>query len=261
MLIEKHSPLKDKPLRHPGQSLESRRDDLVADRVILPLLIAGMLVLLAALEWWRNFFPMPISPWPYTVFAVLGGAYAAYRIYRFLPEWRALRLAIDGERTVGQFLDALCETGYHVFHDLLGSGFNVDHALIGPGGVFTIETKTHSKRAGPDPKVRFDGKTITVDGWEPDRDPVVQAKAQASWLREILAESTDRKFDVWPVVLFPGWYVEQSPGSKKEMWVLNLPAFKSFLENEQTCLSPEEIKLASFHLSRYIRAREKETRP
>jgi hypothetical protein len=190
------------------------------------------------------------------VVAVLGVAYSAYRINRVRPEARALRLAIDGERVVGQFLDELRTAGYQVFHDLLGSGFNVDHVLIGPAGVFTIETKTHSKRTGADAKVTFDGKTIRVDGWEPDRDAVVQAKAQASWLREILAESTGRKFEVWPVVLFPGWFVEQSPGSTKELWVLNPKAFKSFLENEKTILAPEDVKLTSFHLSRYIRARE-----
>lgn len=253
MALRKRSPFKAKPLRFPGQSLEERKSDLMDNRVLLPLLVAGFLILMAVVEWLRTVFPMSPSPKLWTGIAMIGVGWATYRLIQFIPEARALKLAIHGERAVGQFLDELRQNGYKVFHDLLGSGFNVDHVLIGPAGVFTIETKTHSKRSGPDPKVTFDGRTIVVDGWEPDRDPVVQAKAQAKWLREILAESTGRTFEVWPVVLFPGWWVEQRPGSTKEMWVLNPKAFKSYLDNEQTVLSPEDVGLASFHLSRYIR--------
>lgn len=169
-----------------------------------------------------------------------------------------LKQGRDGERFIGQYLEELRASRYRVFHDLIGAGFNVDHVLIGPAGVFTIETKTFSKRVGAGVEVTFDGKTIVVDGWEPDRDPVVQAKAQARWLRDILSRSTNRQFEVWPVVLFPGWYVKQGPGSTKEMWVLNEKAFKKFLANERAVLAPEEISLASEHLTLYVQAKESE---
>jgi len=61
--------------------------------------------------------------------------------------------------------------------DVVGDGFNVDHVLIGPAGVFTVETKTHSKPRG-DARVVFDGEAIQVAGMEPDRDPVVQARGR-----------------------------------------------------------------------------------
>ncbi len=258
MATDKRSPLKAKPLRLPGQSVDERRREIFDDRVQLPLLIAVLLVMLAALEWYRDFYPQPPMPWPTSAFAVCAVVYMAVRVGKALPELRALGLARDGERAVGQYLEELRAAGYHVLHDVLGQGFNVDHVLIGPAGVLTIETKTFSKRA--DSKVKFDGQAILVDGWEPDRDPVVQAKAQASWLSQLLKESTGRKFEVRPVVLFPGWFVEQSPGSLKELWVLNPKALKAFLDREPAALSPEDVKLASFHLSRYIRAREEEAR-
>ena len=48
-----------------------------------------------------------------------------------------------GEEQVGGLLDALRGNGWHVIHDAsLGNG-NVDHILIGPAGVFTVETKSH----------------------------------------------------------------------------------------------------------------------
>jgi hypothetical protein len=211
-------------------------------------------VVLAGMEWLRPYYDLAPNPVLYSIAAVLSVAYAAFRFVRALPALRALKLARDGERTVGQFLERLREKGYQVFHDVLGSGFNVDHAIIGPAGIFTVETKTWSKPTTRDAKVQFDGQTLKVAGIDADRDPVVQAKAQASWLRELLAESAGRKFPVRPVVLFPGWFVEQDKGSTREMWVLNPKALPDFLDYEPRALSDADIHLASFHLSRFIRA-------
>ena len=87
---------------------------------------------------------------------------------------------------------------------------------------------------------------------------MVQARAQAGWLKGLLAESTGRQFDVFPIVVFPGWFVEQSHGSLRNIWVLEPKALPKFLGNEPQCLTPEEVKLASFHLSRFIRSSEQE---
>lgn len=96
-------------------------------------------------------------------------------------------------------------------------------------------------------------KLSLVAGFKPDRDPIVQAKAQSSWLRELLSESTGRKFSVRPVVLFPGWLVEQGKGTTREVWVMNPKALPQFLEHEPKVLEQADVNLASYHLSRFIR--------
>ena len=251
----KRSPLKDKPLRNPGQSLEERRREFV-ENAFEPALVAIVLVVLAGLEWSRYYFSLPPRPILFTVVALVAVGYAAIRIWRALPRARALRLGIEGERAVGQFLERLREDGYQVFHDVVGVGFNLDHVVIGPAGVFTVETKTHSKPARGEAKVVCDGERILVNGYEPDRDPIVQGKAQASWLRALLSESTGRNFSVRSVIVFPGWFVEQEPTSRREFWVLEPKALRGFLMNEPEVLTGEDVKLASFHLSRFIRAEE-----
>lgn len=260
MTSEKRSPLKVRPLRLPGQSIDEQLWDALVEKVLAPIVVVVFLVVLAGMEWVRHFNPVPPAPWLSTLIALVAASYAAFRVWRLIPNLRALRQARDGERVIGQYLEELRASGYKVFHDLVGVGFNVDHVLIGPGGIFTIETKTFSKRIGADVQITFDGRTIMADGWPPDRDPVIQAKAQAVWLRDLLARSTSRKFEVWPVVLFPGWYVKQSPGSTNEMWVLNEKAFKKFLANERPVVTPEDAALASEHLSLYIQAKESESR-
>jgi hypothetical protein len=165
---------------------------------------------------------------------------------------RSLKLGRDGEKAVGQFLDQLREREYKVFHDVVGKSFNIDHVLIGPAGVFTIETKTRSK-PNPDARVVFDGKKIRVDGFEPDRDPIIQSRAQAGWLRELLTESTGREFKVRSVIVYPGWFVENKRPINRTTWVLEPKALPKFLDHEPAQLSRDEIQLASFHLSRFIR--------
>lgn len=250
------SPIKDKPLRAPGQSLDEQRFDLFYDKLLAPFFVALMLVMIAALEWWRCFHHAPPSPVVFTAFALFAAGYTALQFWRLRPRLRQLRLAAEGEKAVGQYLERLRESGYQVFHDVMGTGFNVDHVIIGPGGVFTIETKTRSKPAKSDARVEFDGERITVAGIEPDRDAIVQAKAQANWLRQLLAESTGRQLKVRPVILFPGWFVTQSRGSMRDVWVLEPKALPGFLGNEPPILKDEEIRLASFHLSRFIRVEE-----
>ena len=188
-----------------------------------------------------------------TFFAVLFAGYVAFRTWRRWPKLKALRLGLDGERAVGQFLESLRTKGYKVFHDIPGNNFNIDHVLIGPAGVFAIETKTYSKPLRGSPKVVCEGARLLVDGFAPDRDPVIQSKAQASWLRELLAQSTGKAFPVRPVIVFPGWFVEQDRASRREFWVLEPKALESFLDHEPATLLAEDVTLAAFHLSRYIR--------
>jgi hypothetical protein len=249
-------PLKDKPLRNPGQSVEERKRDLILDKMLQPLLVALVFSVFALMELARSLTNSPPMPWVWGIATLIAIGWATYRVAGTLPEIRNLNLAIEGEKAVGQYPEKLRTDGYEVFHDIVGSSFNVDHVIIGPGGVFTIETKAWRKPVNRDPKIQFDGKTLTAAGWEPDRNPVMQARAQASWLAQLLKESTGKTFPVRPVILFPGWFVEPADGAAKEVWVLNPKALPEFLQHESERMSREDVKLASYHLSRIVRAGE-----
>lgn len=251
------SPLKDKPLRLPGQSLQEEWRRQFDGWIENWALFAVFAVCIAVFEWIRYVLRLQLTPWPLTFLAAVAVALAAWRFVRIRPRLRALRLGIEGERAVGQFLERLRENGYQVFHDLVGEGFNVDHVVIGPGGVFTVETKTRSKPARGDARVTWDGERVLVAGLEPERDVVAQAQAQARWLRELLMDSAGRAFDVQPIVVFPGWYVEAAPGSQRSVWVMEPKGLPAFLSRQAPRLALEDVKLASFHLSRYVRSRER----
>ncbi|TCK18718.1 nuclease-like protein [Thiogranum longum] len=253
----KRSPLKDKPLRYPGQSLLQQRNDLFDSKILAPLVAAMMFTTLAGIEWLRYFRPSKPSPLAYTVLAFLAIAYFGYQSWKTLPQLKKMNQGIDGEKAVGQYLERLREDGYQVFHDVIGDGFNLDHVVIGPAGVFTVETKTWSKPDRGSPKIVFDGESIKSGYMKPNRDPLIQARAQSAWLRQLLEESTGKHYNVRPVIVFPGWFIESTKGANNKLWVLEPKALPKFLSNVPDLMPVEDIKLASYHLSRFVRSREK----
>jgi len=254
MKEEKRSPLTGNPLRNPGQSLDRQLADFYDDQIMHPVLAVILFWIMAVLEWYRYFVPQPPRPGLFTVMAGGVTIYVVWHIRRMFRRYKALKLGRDGERAVGQFLERLREEGCQVFHDIPGDKFNVDHVVIGPKGIFTVETKTLSKPMRGETRITYDGEQVLIRGMKPDRDPIVQAKAEAGWLRNFLLESSGRKVSVRPIVTFPGWCVDPPPnGARFDVWVLNTKVIPDFIEHERETLTPEDVKLLSYHLSRYVR--------
>lgn len=254
MSAKTRSPIKGKPLRLPGQSLRRERQMLWEDKIEPWALLAIFFMALALFEWFRHWQQLPPSPWLMSVAAALALGLAVWRYWRLRPQLNRLRQGIDGEVVVGQFLERLREQGYHVFHDVVAEGFNIDHVLIGPAGVFTIETKTWSKPTQGDARIRYDGTLLLVNGQEPERNAIAQAEGQGRWLRNMLRESTGRDLAVRPVVVFPGWFVEATAGAQRTVWVMEPKGLPAFLANAPLCHAAEDVKLAAYHLGRYVRS-------
>ena len=56
------------------------------------------------------------------------------------------------------------------------------------------------------------------------------------------------------LLIRPGWVIEQSNDCLRNIWVLEPKALVKFLANAPQKLEPDEVKLVSFHLSRFIRS-------
>lgn len=250
---ETKSPIKNLPVRQPGQSSREHLDRFLEDKALYPMTFALMMIVMAGMEWYCVLTKTPRMPWLWTAVAVVVSAVAGWRVRVAFLKARSLRLGIVGEEAVGQFLEErLRPSGCQVLHDIPANGFNVDHVVIGPTGVFAIETKTHSKPTKGASSVKYDGESVLVNGFKPDRDPVVQAKAQAHWLFDLLENSTGRRAFVQPVVLYPGWFVEPQPPGV-EVWVLNEKALPTFIGNAHGCqLSNEDVHLLAYHLAKYV---------
>ena len=254
--LSKISPLKDPPLHNPGQSLDARLDELRDRKILLPIITAVFLILLAGLEWLRWYSDTLPQPRVYSFLAIGYAIYVASTIRRSWAHLQAIKLGRDGERAVGQYLEQLRESASSVFHDITGHGFNLDHVVVAAQGIFVVETKTWRKPTRGDAHITFDGSSIRAGGYTPERDPIQQVLAQANWLRDLLKESTGKVFPVKPVIVFPGWFVESAAtaeAKKRGLWLLNPKALPSFISAEPLQCEIGDLKLAAYHLSRFIR--------
>ena len=251
-MVNKISPLKDKPLRQAGQSVQEQINDFFDDKVMPYLLIPLFLILLAGLELFRYLHPSKPHPYALTVIAVLSVVYSIHKILSIRQEISNLRLGRDGEKEVAEELDNLRATGCIVFHDIRGNNFNLDHVVLSQKGIFVVETKTFSKPTNKEAQVHFDGKQLNIDGLGTKNEILTQVEAESTWLKEMLKKSTGKDFMIKPVIVFPGWFINSQDYSR--IWVLNPKGVPKFIEKENNILNKEDVMLAAYHLSRYIRS-------
>jgi hypothetical protein len=221
------SPLTSQLLRSPGESLRAQIEKaneglfeaffMVA---IVPSLVIGACfssLFISGKTMGTSTIAVGIIIW------VCFTVYYIQRIFRLLSQRRNLRLGLDGELAVAEELNKLMFSGYHVYHDFPAEKFNIDHILIGPVGVFAVETKTRSKRKGPRGKssadVTYDGKKLIFPNGFYEVNALTQAKDQALWLGKWLSSAVGEKVNVEPIVTIPGWYVKRL--TQEEIPVLN----------------------------------------
>ncbi len=248
---KKTSPLKAKPLRQPGQSVEEQIDNLLNDKILPYILFPILAVTFTAFEWYRSIFDPRLHPVMFSILAIIVILIYVPKIFKLKKQLRSLALGRDGEKAVGQYLELLREEGCIVFHDIVGDNFNIDHVVISEKGIYCIETKTYSKPNIQKPTVNYKNGKLTIDGIGDKSKILDQVKAASNWLKSTVKDSTGKDFEVKPVILFPGWWTESD---KKDIWVLEPKGFPKFLKNQNE-LIPSDIKhMVATHLSRYIRS-------
>ena len=131
---------------------------------------------------------------------------------------RRLRGA-HGEEAVGAILEGLADQGWTAIHDVsLGRG-NVDHVVVGPGGVFTVETKSHRGH------IRVD----QVDG-----TMLKQAYAQKKLLERVTG------LEVEPLLVFTqAWLVGSVPARRRGVVVLPGRMLAGYLARREPTIRPE----------------------
>ena len=255
----RRSPLTSELLRPPGYGLQEKIDELGIDIdgylfviVVMPMMFYGL---------WlqqRVFIDLTIKPVngvSFIIAAVLMYVYVLVKLMKVVKKRLRYREALSGEFATAQLLEPVIADGGRVFHDVQATGFNIDHVVVSPGGVFTIETKHRLKStkglASEVAKVRYDGKALHFPGWV-EAKPITQARSQAEWLPKALTKSTGDSVTVRPVVALPGWYVERT--GRSDVNVIN-PKNVSFMLKllDESSIPEDKRKRISYQLEQLCR--------
>lgn len=213
---ERRSPFTSDLLRGPGHSTREKAEELFYDAFAY-MMLAGYTPLVFYAAHLQSIVirgraPSRISGWIMVISAALVFAVLLARALRLLDRRRSYRLGAQGEQAVGEELNRLVAKGCHVFHDVPADDFNIDHVVVGPAGVFAVETKARRKptrgKGKEDATVIFDGERLVFPDWKESRC-LKQARNQARWLSEWLASPTGERVPVMPVLALPGWLVER----------------------------------------------------
>lgn len=251
--MNSRSPLRTKPLRHAGQSLDEQIDRLINDKFLDYLLITTAVWLVVIFETVASVLHLHRHPGWYGLVAIVTTAITGYQFKKTRRSVRRLKQGRDGEREVAEWLEDLRQTGAQVIHDVPGDGFNIDHVVICNRGIYAVETKTWSKSEGRS-QIEFDGERITISGKRSDSDPLRQCGAQAAWLSDLLKRSTSKTWRVRGILTFPGWWVEQLPSARgSRHWVLNPKKIGKWIAQEPDSLIPSDVAMATLHLQQYVR--------
>jgi hypothetical protein len=146
----------------------------------------------------------------------------------------------SAEEHVGGLLEQLPGRNWQVLHDAsLGHG-NVDHILIGPAGVFTVETKSHP---GPVRVGRLHGATLR------------QAQAQRNAIEGITGVRVE------PLLVFSRAWVDRPLARRKGVRVVPARMLLTHLTKQPETLSPEEAQQAHRRVVSALREHEMHALP
>lgn len=138
----------------------------------------------------------------------------------------------SAEEHVGGLLEALPADEWTVVHDASFGHGNIDHILIGPPGVFTVETKSHP---GPVRVGRVHGATIR------------QAQAQRDAIERAIG------LHVEPLLVFSRAYVDRPLARRKGVRVLPGRMLVRHLARDERRLSREQVREAAERLAEALR--------
>jgi hypothetical protein len=168
-----------------------------------------------------------------------------FSIYPF----RNYRSGLAGERKVAATLAAALSSEYSLFNDVTLRNYekgNIDHIVVGPTGIFAIETKNN--RGG----ISYYG-----DNWEGIKgQPSVQARVNAVRIRNILKNSEEFKHRtplVHGVVVFSNNQASLTQ-KKPPDWVkvLRIEELAGFLTKEPRILSAQDIESIEMEIHKNI---------
>jgi hypothetical protein len=207
-----------------------------------------MICLTESIQSWSNQPPHPRF-WLCLALAATGFSWIGFR--RLIPKFRNLNRGERGELMVAEVLNELRAADYQAFHDLRGNGYNIDHVVVGPAGVFAVETKYRSGFG----EIEFrDGEGLFVGGHKEEDDPLKQARRNAKDVNRIIKENCGIFQWVKPVVVFVGDHKIKDTWRDTDARVFTVDQVARYIHEQQPELRRSEIQLIASHLKRTVRS-------
>ena len=236
--------------RRAGQSIRDEKERLTENRLIPFYFATVFLWILWGLEEFRARTHQPPQPMLVLCLAIIATGVSAIIFRRLWWKFGNLNRGERGELRVAEVLDELRSCGYRAFHDLPGDGYNIDHVVVGPAGVFAIETKFRSGHG----EIEFrNGEGLFVGGYPEEKDSLKQARSNAAEVNRIIKESCGINRWVTPLVVFVGNCTIKNSWGNTDARVFTADQVARYIHEQQPELMRREIDLICSHLARSVK--------
>lgn len=169
---------------------------------------------------------------PLILFAIVGGTVLFRYAFRKVETFENLRLShrkgAVGEAFISHVLDNLPDS-YYVLNDLATPYGNLDHVVVGPNGIFVLDTKNWKG------VVKADGKGDILINEKPPAKPVINEfiKRIMSIRERFLSLCNEKDVYFQPLLVFPIARVEVLFGSTKNVHCLTDEQLVEYIENQK----------------------------
>ncbi len=133
-----------------------------------------------------------LRPWVGIAVLVVGGSL----YFECLRRWPHASDGTSGGSGTAELLSAL-PASFTVVNQVSLDGYDIDHLVVGPSGVWVVDTEWHKGVVAESPQA------VELNGRPLHRDPRRQARASAAELGRLIERSVGIRCQVRPIVCFP----------------------------------------------------------
>ncbi len=250
----------DRLLRGPGESL--RKEITRIDEAFLYEFLGGILCVLFGTAV-TLYYAVALKLTNYTAWTLVAfvaffiSSVSAFRIHRLWKKRQSYYLGWFGERLVAEKLAPLRFSGWRIFHDVPfvsnGKHFNIDHVVVGEGGLFVIETKTRrmggARNGETDHEVCFDGLALHWPRQKNDESGLIQAERNAVTLAAWIEQELGFEVPATPILVIPGWSVQMTGKlGRRPCRVDSANWVQNTFKNRKPCLPSQTVELIVLRL-------------
>lgn len=156
------------------------------------------------------------------------------KLVRIIGARNRMRLVHESRLATRRVLDPLLKEKYRVFHDVVSDQFSIDHLVVGPKGVFAIQTHAKpvsaKRRSLDDRIVSYNGRELFFPKGS-DHLIVENARLDAEKLAQWISGYTEEPVAVRAIISLPGWTVRRT--SSEGIPIINPKQFASLFKHIQ----------------------------
>lgn len=250
--------------RLPAEWLSTERESKISDfyanlHLFFTYLLLALLFVVTVVFGQSYISLIVRHPYIFGAMLVLCLIYSYRKLNIGIAEIQNLNKGIVGEKIVASQLELLKESGFRVFNDLQLGGFNIDFAVVGPGGIYAVEVKNH---AHPPTAVLQYRNGVLKLGNQDKTSSIKQVKSAAWTLHDLIFAGTRKNIFVSPVLCYANTKVDldyTQVKNKENVFVTDDTTINAFFSSLKHKLSAEDGLSISTFLDQYVAANELQT--